>query len=65
MRELKRDYMFGYIWRDDTKLLKHLTVNSTKIVVQTLAVEEKLVEDQLVLILKERNHDKRSYDGNK
>jgi hypothetical protein len=36
LREIKRDYMFGTIWRDLKKTIKSLTINSTKIVYQVL-----------------------------
>ena len=36
LREVKRDYMFGTIWRDLKKTIKSLTINSTKIVYQVL-----------------------------
>lgn len=36
LREIKRDYMFGSIWRDLSKSVKAMTINSTKLVYQIL-----------------------------
>jgi hypothetical protein len=36
LREIKRDYMFGTIWRDPKKSIKTVTINSNKIVYQAL-----------------------------
>lgn len=63
LREIKRDYMFGSIWRDDTKSVKSVTVNSNKIVYQILSQPEHLTEDQIVVTLKARNKEKRFYEG--
>lgn len=53
--------MFGTIWRDLKKTIKSLTINSTKIVYQVLSEPEELKDDQIVVILKRRNHEKRIY----
>jgi len=53
--------MFGVIWREDNKQVKNATINSTKVVLQVLKEEESLTEDQIVVILKERNLEKRVY----
>lgn len=63
LREIKRDYMFGAIWREPLKTMKTLTINSTKLVYQVLPTPEELKEDQVVLILKRRNRDKKVYEG--
>ena len=36
LREIKRDYMFGSVWRDESKSVKSVTINSNKIVYQVL-----------------------------
>jgi hypothetical protein len=36
LREIKRDYMFGSIWRDNNKSVKSVTINSNKVVYQIL-----------------------------
>lgn len=41
--------------------MKTLTVNSNKIVYQVLPNAEELSEDQIVLILKRRNREKKIY----
>lgn len=53
--------MFGTIWRDLKKSIKSLTINSTKIVYQVLNEPEELKDDQIVVILKKRNHERRIY----
>lgn len=53
--------MFGSIWRDDTKSVKSVTVNSNKVVYQILSQPEHLTEDQIVVTLKARNKEKRIY----
>lgn len=55
--------MFGTIWRDLKKTIKSLTINSTKIVYQILSEPEELKDDQIVVILKRRNHEKRIYQN--
>lgn len=55
--------MFGSIWRDDSKTVKTVTVNSNKIVYQILEEPEQLTEDQIVVTLKARNREKRLYEG--
>jgi hypothetical protein len=47
--------MFGYIWRENTKQLKNLVINTNKIAVQVLGDEEELTEDHIVVLLKQRN----------
>lgn len=64
MREIKKDYMFGPILRDNNKELKHYTFNTNKIVVQVLSEEEQLTENQIVLVLKKRNRERRIFEGN-
>jgi hypothetical protein len=39
VREIKKDYMFGPILRDNNKELKNYTFNANKIVVQVMAEE--------------------------
>ena len=56
--------MFGNVWRSHEKLMKDVPVNTNKIVVQILAEEEELKDDQIVLTLKKRNIEKRLYEGN-
>ena len=53
--------MFGFIWRENNKQIKNLTINSNKIVVQIMAEDEELNEEQIVIIIKERNVEKRIY----
>ncbi len=55
--------MFGTIWRDLKKTIKSLTINSTKIVYQVLDEPQELKDDQVVVILKRRNHEKRIYEN--
>jgi hypothetical protein len=55
--------MFGTIWREVNKSVKSVTINSNKIVYQVLKEPESLKEDQIVLILKQRNHEKRVYEN--
>lgn len=55
--------MFGSIWRDNNKSVKSVTINSNKIVYQILQEPEVLTDDQIVLILKRRNKEKRIYDN--
>lgn len=55
--------MFGTIWRDLKKTIKSLTINSTKIVYQVLEEPQELKDDQVVVILKRRNHEKRIYEN--
>lgn len=55
--------MFGSVWRDNNKSVKSVTINSNKIVYQILQEPEALTDDQIVLILKERNKVKRIYDN--
>jgi len=55
--------MFGTIWRDLKKSIRSLTINSTKIVYQVLSKPEELKDDQIVVILKKRNHEKRIYEN--
>ena len=55
--------MFGAIWRDLKKTIKSLTINSTKIVYQVLDEPQELKDDQVVVILKRRNHEKRIYEN--
>ena len=62
LRERKRDYMFGGIWRDLKKSLKNATSNSTKVVFQILDYPESLTDNQIVVILKKRNREKRIYE---
>lgn len=54
--------MFGTIWRDAKKTVKSVTINSNKIVYQVLQQPEELKDDQIVLILKQRNPEKRIYE---
>ena len=63
LREIKRDYMFGSIWRDNNKSVKAVTINSTKVVYQILEQPEKLTDNQIVVLLKKRNKEKRIYEG--
>ena len=62
LREIKRDYMFGSIWRDNSKSVKSVTVNSNKIVYQVLKEPEQLSDSQIVVVFKKRNREKRTYD---
>ena len=55
--------MFGTIWRDLKKTIKSLTINSTKIVYQVLDEPQELKDDQVVVILKRRNNEKRIYEN--
>ena len=55
--------MFGPILRDNNKELKNYTFNANKIVVQVMAEEEQLSDNQIALILKKRNKDKRLFEG--
>lgn len=55
--------MFGTIWRDLKKTIKSLTINSTKIVYQVLDEPQELKDDQVIVILKRRNHEKRIYEN--
>jgi ubiquitin carboxyl-terminal hydrolase 40 len=54
--------MFGTIWRDTKKSVKSVTVNTNKIVYQVLNEPEELKDDQVVVILKQRNPEKRIYE---
>lgn len=54
--------MFGSIWRDHNKSVKSVTINSNKIVYQVLAQPEQLSDHQIVVVLKKRNREKRSYE---
>ena len=54
--------MFGGIWRDNKKSVKNATSNSTKVVFQILEQPEALTDDQIVVVLKKRNLEKRVYD---
>ena len=63
LRDIKRDYMFGTVWRDNNKSVRSVTVNSNKIVYQVLEEPENLTEEQIVLVLKARNKEKRLYEG--
>ena len=40
-----------------------MTFNTNKLVIQELKEEEELTDDEIVLILKKRNTEKRLYDG--
>jgi ubiquitin carboxyl-terminal hydrolase 40 len=62
LREIKRDYMFGVIWRDNKRSVKSVTVNTNKIVYQVLTEPEALKDEQIVVILKKRNPEKRIYE---
>lgn len=55
--------MFGTIFREHNKILKNMTFNTNKLVIQELKEEEELTDDEIVLILKKRNTEKRLYDG--
>lgn len=55
--------MFGSVWRDESKTVKSVTINSNKIVYQVLEQPEHLTDDQIVVILKKRNKEKRIYEG--
>ena len=55
--------MFGSVWRDESKSVKSVTINSNKIVYQVLQQPEQLSDDQIVLTLKLRNKEKRLYEG--
>lgn len=55
--------MFGSVWRDNNKSVKSVTINSNKIVYQVLQEPEALTDDQVVLILKQRNKEKRLYEN--
>lgn len=55
--------MFGNIWREPKKTVKSVTINSNKAVYQVLESPEQLRDDQIVLLLKKRNHEKRIYEG--
>ena len=63
LRDIKRDYMFGTVWRDNNKSVRSVTVNSNKIVYQVLQEPEHLTEEQIVLVLKARNKGERKYQG--
>jgi hypothetical protein len=63
LRDIKRDYMFGSIWRDGNKSVKSVTVNSSKVVYQVLEQPEQLTDAQIVVVLKQRNKEKRIYEG--
>ena len=54
--------MFGSIWRDNSKSVKSVTVNSNKIVYQVLKEPEQLSDSQIVVVFKKRNREKRTYD---
>lgn len=54
--------MFGTVWRDGKKSVKSATINSSKIVYQALKEPEDLKDEQIVLILKQRNPEKRIYE---
>ena len=55
IRELKKDYMFGNVWRSHDKFMRDVQVNTNKLVIQILPHEEELRDDQIVLTLKKRN----------
>lgn len=61
IRELKRDYMFGTVLRDHEKSLKSNNLTDCNLVVQVLANEEELAEDDLVLVIKQRDSEKKKY----
>lgn len=62
LRELKRDYMFGPILRGDERALKSIHIpDSHNLVLQVLNNEEQLSEDDIVLIVKSRDSEKRLY----
>lgn len=56
LRELKRDYMFGNIFRGHEKTLKTLNITEcNSLVLQILDKEEELSEDDIVLVIKSRD----------
>ena len=55
--------MLGSIFRDHDKLLKNINFNTNKLVAQIMGEEEELADDDIVLILKRRNREKRVYEG--
>ena len=54
--------MFGSIWRDHNKSIKSVTINSNKIVYQVMKEPEVLTDNQIVVVLKKRNREKRIYE---
>ena len=36
IREIKRDFMFGNIWRNNNKQIKDIQINTNKLVIQIL-----------------------------
>ena len=36
IREIKRDFMFGNIWRNHNKQIKDIQINTNKLVIQIL-----------------------------
>ena len=62
LRELKRDYMFGPILKGHDRTLKSIHIpDSHNLVLQILNYEEQLGEDDIVLIVKSRDSEKRLY----
>lgn len=55
--------MLGTIFRDHDKVLKNINFNTNKLVGQIIVEEESLGDEDIVLILKKRNREKRVYEG--